>query len=258
MEHTSQDKLGEEGLDAATGDDGVGMQDGAPLDQLCYKESQTDVSGQDIASLTEQLQQLKMQNEKLMACLDEYSPDNFKDPEKVKYFTGLPNQMVLMTLFDYVKSALVQTGPGCLTPFKTLLIGLMRLRLNMPIGTLSHMFQVSSATSSRAYTATIEALYVYPKPLIHWPDKEHRRDTMPCFFRTNFGLSITVVKDCFEIFTERPSDLKARALTWSSYKHHHTAKYLIRITPQGVICFISKGLGGRVSDKYHSGFEDCH
>ena len=196
-----------------------------------------------------------MQNEKLTACLDEYSPDNFKDPEKVKYFTGLPNQMVLMTLFDYVKSALVQTGPGCMTPFKTLLIGLMRLRLNMPIGTLSHMFQVSSATSSRAYTAAIEALYVYLKSLIHWPDKENCRDTMPRCFRTNFGLSITVVIDCFEIFTERPSDLKARALTWSSYKHHHTAKYLIGITPQGVICFISKGWGGRVSDKYLT--ENC-
>jgi len=42
----------------------------------------------------------------------------------------------------------------------------------------------------------------------------------------------------------------ARAETWSQYKHHNTAKFLIGITPQGVISFISQGWGRRVSDKY--------
>ena len=55
---------------------------------------------------------------------------------------------------------------------------------------------------------------------------------------------------------ERPSNLLARAQTFSSYKHHNTIKYLIGITPQGTVSYISKGWGGRVSDKYlteHSG-----
>jgi len=42
----------------------------------------------------------------------------------------------------------------------------------------------------------------------------------------------------------------ARTETWSQYKHHNTAKFLIGITPQGVTSFISQGWGGRVSDKY--------
>ena len=49
----------------------------------------------------------------------------------------------------------------------------------------------------------------------------------------------------------------ARACTWSQYKHHNTIKFLIGISPQGVILFISKVWGGRVSDKYltkHSDF----
>ncbi len=75
-------------------------------------------------------------------------------------------------------------------------------------------------------------------------------------FRSKFKRCACVI-DCFEIFIERPSDLKARAQTYSSYKSHNTMKYLIRITPQGTISFISKGWGGHASDKFiteHSGF----
>ena len=48
---------------------------------------------------------------------------------------------------------------------------------------------------------------------------------------------------------ERPSDLLARAQVWSNYKHHSTKKNLIGITPQGTISFLSKCVGGRMSDK---------
>ena len=40
----------------------------------------------------------------------------------------------------------------------------------------------------------------------------------------------------------------ARAQTWSNYKKHNTVKFLIGITPQGSVVFISKGWVGRVSD----------
>ena len=60
-----------------------------------------------------------------------------------------------------------------------------------------------------------------------------------------------VIIDCFEIlnFGESPSHLLARAQTYSAYKHYNTAKYLIGITPQGTLCFISNGWGGRVGDR---------
>ena len=48
---------------------------------------------------------------------------------------------------------------------------------------------------------------------------------------------------------ECPSDLLAHAQVWSNYKHYSTAKFLIGITPQGTISFISKCAGGHISDK---------
>lgn len=73
--------------------------------------------------------------------------------------------------------------------------------------------------------------------------------TMPTEFRKCFSKCVCII-DCTEIFRAHPSELKARAMTWSNYKQHNTVKLLNAITPQGTISFISKAWGSRVSDKY--------
>ncbi|VDI19094.1 Hypothetical predicted protein [Mytilus galloprovincialis] len=65
----------------------------------------------------------------------------------------------------------------------------------------------------------------------------------------------TLVK-CFTPFNtfsfqlERPTNLRSRGETYSNYKSHNTAKYLVGISPHGQIMFISKAFGGRASDKF--------
>jgi len=92
-------------------------------------------------------------------------------------------------------------------------------------------------------------LYIRLKFLIVWPEREVLRKTLPMDFRKNCP-NCVVILDCFEIYIDRPSDLLARAQSYSSYKYHNTVKYLIGITPQGSVSFISDGWGGRASDKY--------
>ena len=86
--------------------------------------------------------------------------------------------------------------------------------------------------------------------MVYWPEREDLQATMPMCFQNKYRKSITAIIDCFELFIERPSSLTARALTWSTYKHKNTIKFLIAITSQGSISFTSKGWGGRTTDKH--------
>ena len=122
---------------------------------------------------------------------------------------------------------------------------MMRLRLNLSGQDLAYRFNVHSSTISRTFISVIDIMYARLKPLLLWPDRDIFRQTMPMDFRKHCP-TCAVIINCFEIFIERPSNVLARTQTFSSYKHHNTVKYLIGITPQGTVCFIS--VGGRVSE----------
>uniref|UniRef100_A0A1X7UC42 DDE Tnp4 domain-containing protein n=1 Tax=Amphimedon queenslandica TaxID=400682 RepID=A0A1X7UC42_AMPQE len=126
---------------------------------------------------------------------------------------------------------------------------LMRLRKNLQFDDLAYRFSTHKSTISHLFNQLIKILYVKLKFLIVWPDRDTLLLTMPTYF-WKYSPNHAIVIDCFEIFLEKPSDLMASAQTFSSYKHHNTVKYLIGITPQGTVSFISEGWGGRVSDKY--------
>jgi len=91
-----------------------------------------------------------------------------------------------------------------------------------------------------------------------WPSREQIRCYMPTSLRQKYP-NLRCKIDCSETFVERPRDLKLQACTWSDYKHHNTLKYLVAITPDGMISFISQTWGGRATDRYivqNSGFLD--
>lgn len=180
-----------------------------------------------------------------------FKDDNFR----VKFYTGLPNFLTLMCVLDMVSPFIASTSRSVLSTFQQLILTLMRLKLQLPLQDLAFRFGVSTSTVSRVFSKMINVMFVRLNFLVRWPGREELRKTMPMSFRVNFGDKIAVIIDCFEVFIDRPSNVKARAQTWSAYKHHNTVKFLIGITPQGVISFISKAWGGRVGDKYLT--ENC-
>ena len=99
-------------------------------------------------------------------------------------------------------------------------------------------------------------LYHHLKELNWSPSVEQVLGTLPHSFQERFPTTYAII-DGSEIFLQMPSDLHMQSSTWSQYKQHNTAKFLVACTPNGAISFISPVFVGSISDvelTRHSGF----
>ena len=215
--------------------------------------TQTDLTLEQLNSIEVEINHLREEKRKVKKELQEISLDKQafeKNDKKVLFYTGLPSWQLLFSLFNYILPFLSHSTTCVLSPFQRLLLTLMRLRLDLGGQDLAYRFgNIHATTVSKVFLQVIDILQIRLSPLIYWPSREQLLKTMPLDFRKNCPGCVVII-DCFEIFLERASNPLARAQTYSSYKHHNTVKYLIGITPQGTVSFISDGWGGRVSDKH--------
>lgn len=167
--------------------------------------------------------------------------------EKVKFYTGLPNYGVFQLVLKLCESSVVKSKTN-LTLSDELLLTLMKLRLNLTNDDLSFRFHVSKSSVSVIFHKWLYVLYVRLKPFVKCVPKEIVMATLPNSFKKDFKFCRGIF-DCSEIYIEQPVRRKARAQTWSNYKRHNTVNFFINVTPRGLISFISKGYGGRISDK---------
>ena len=213
---------------------------------------QTDLTMENINGIEEDDRKLKSELYELRskALNSKLIEQSFKDnEEKTIYYTGLPNFLVLMQVFHLCENYIFTTSLTMLGKFEQFILVLMRLHLNLPLKDLAYRFGILQPTVSRIWHKWIDVLYKRTQFFIQWPERDLLQATMPMEFRKAFGTKVVVIIDCFELFIERPSNLLARAQTWSQYKHHNTVKFLIGIAPQGFVSYISTAWGGRASDK---------
>lgn len=128
------------------------------------------------------------------------------------------------------------------------MIVLRKLKLDESFEVIGHAFGVSKQYVSQIFKKYLPFISDHLYELVVWPKKESTTNALPVSFRKSFR-DIESIIDCFEIEIEVPSSAFFQALTWSSYKHCNTIKYLVSITPNGIINFISLGYGGRISDE---------
>ena len=101
---------------------------------------------------------------------------------------------------------------------------------------------------SKIFGKCLYVMAIKLKFLIVWPSREEVRKNLPKIFKRKYQRTRVIV-DCSEIFIQRPSNLDIHAQTYSNYKKHNTVKFLVGITPYGLISFLSVCWGGRASDK---------
>ena len=65
-----------------------------------------------------------------------------------------------------------------------------------------------------------------------------------------YYLNCGVIIYCSELFIETPSSLYNAAACWSNYKHHHTVRDLVEITPHGTVLYFLDWYGGTATDVF--------
>ena len=92
---------------------------------------------------------------------------------------------------------------------------------------LAFRFKVSVSSVSGIISTWVPFLGRELASLIYWP----RKDELQLFYPEAFKQfpHVSSIIDCPEIFLERPSMADTQALTYSTYKSHNTAKYLVRL-----------------------------
>ena len=85
--------------------------------------------------------------------------------------------------------------------------------------------------------------------MIIWPSKGQIFATLLECFKKSYPKVRTTI-DCTEVLLETSSSLEVQALLWSEYKHHCTFRFLVAITQNGAVSWVSPCYGRRTTDIY--------
>eukprot|EP00118_Oscarella_pearsei_P014440 m.123620 g.123620 ORF g.123620 m.123620 type:complete len:392 (+) comp37824_c0_seq3:479-1654(+) len=190
------------------------------------------------------------------------------DSDLFRHYTGLPNYKVFCIfyhrLFEEAAEKMLYVGtcysekartvgvaansrPGrasILSKKNECFLTLCRLRRGFDERDLAERFDISMATVSRVWRSWLQLMYDRLKQLPIWASKITVQKELPLSFREMYP-STRVILDCTDIFIETPSSTIVQCETYSTYKHHNTAKGLVGVAPHGAVTFIFTTLRGK-------------
>ncbi|XP_064485969.1 uncharacterized protein LOC135398498 [Ornithodoros turicata] len=141
----------------------------------------------------------------------------------ISSITGLRSVALLDELSRLLEKKM-QMSSRVLTSKSKVVMAMMIIKHALSLDFVSNLFGCAPPTCGKAVKYTISGLAAILETAITWPSKEEVLMNLP---------------SCFKPF--------------SKYKRGQTLKHLIGISPAGLITYVSKGYGGRASDK--AGFE---
>ena len=173
----------------------------------------------------------------------------------IRFYTGFVSYELLLNFFEFLGPSVNQLNywgddkrkrktdrkwkyKSRLTPINQFFLTIVKLRLNLKIVDISVRFGISTGLVSKYFNTWVCFMYQHMKEIDWTPSVEEVAGTLPSSFQKLYPTTYSIL-DASELFIETPSDLFAQSSTWSSYKQHNTAKFLIGCTPNGVISYVS-------------------
>ena len=222
----------------------------------------------EINILTKQLQEQAMKQHFSVEC--------FKNNDNLfRFYTGVKDYETFKILLDFFMPAaknlvyygsktdverlifddVVKRGPKrSLSLEQEFFLVLVSLRLGLLGVDLATRAGMSQSQMSRIFITWIDFLHSRLRQYPIWPTRECVNETMPQSFSELYPTTHVII-DCSELFIETPSSFRTQSATYSSYKHHNTAKGLVGISPSAAVTFVSDLYAGRCSDKQIT--KDC-
>lgn len=191
--------------------------------------------------------------------------------KQIQFWTGFPNYGTLYSLFEFLEpraknmkywrgsntsnsehfSKIFFNKPGPerkLSLIDEFFLTLIRLKVGLLTEDLAKRFNVSVGTVSSVVTSWVNLMYTDLKLICELPPNEVTSKNQSRAMGQY--KDVQVILDCTELFVQNPSKLDARKQLYSNYKHHITYKFLIGISPQMGVTYVSRMYGGRASDKF--------
>lgn len=170
-----------------------------------------------------------------------------RSPKTLNIFTGINSFMKLSCIVNIFSLIQPESSRFSFVNKDKIIMTMMKLKLNWSFAVISILFGCSVTTCKSIILSTATILGSFMQSSITWPSKEEIAQNLPKAFEK--FKSVRIILDCTEIRIPHYNCLKCRILSYSHYKGTNTIKYLIGITPGGLISFVSAGYGGRASDK---------
>lgn len=173
----------------------------------------------------------------------------------MQQLAGVSRQIFLVFL------NLIETGENgqpsyCakLTKESMLLLFLVKIKSGLTFAALGCIFGIHKSTASKSFFKILDTLAEKTKTWICWPPKTIVQVNQP-FIKYRTFANCKCILDCMEVPTNAPLTAEQRELMYSKSKGRYTVKFLIAFTPDGYVCKVSKGYGGRFNDSFIS--DDC-
>jgi hypothetical protein len=174
-----------------------------------------------------------------------------KAESKLLSWTGIKDLEILDVIVFGCQNVEASRSPKshCLDIKSRVILVLIKLKLDMNFLNIADLFGISSPTCSKYFRETLSIIRAAIDFAVYWPTITEIQNNMTKYFMPKYSRT-RVILDCTEILVESPYCLNCQSATYSHYKSRFTAKYLVGVTPAGLISYLSPGYSGRASDKF--------